>query len=556
MWLEVVRQDGDGSAQNDPGQPGLAAAPVCENESNASLPAVDAGQHQEETRHEAPSSQPPDSVQSSGSQLASQEQAASSAGIPNNPYCAPLMGAPESLRTDPAGNSAAEWPHLSGCPQGADQQFPGGVSGPSFLGLGADDGEASSLDDEAAPRKYRLRHVAVGVVCLLAALAAVRYRAPISEAGTLYWTQAREAELRYWPPAREAGLRYWQQAREARGRYAALAAEYLRQLREEGSRLLSESRPPSLTSPAAQAIQAPKPAPAATANLPKVSAPSVPAEANSANAKDDQVPRPASSEAKTASPQPAQSRPSPAVSTEDSGQQTPDSDPGNEDAKAQTTSPQQGVQAISPDASEKLPQPRAQQEPAPAPAMKSPENVAPAPQALTAEPRDQRRDSTRAAAQAPGVGLQGRNGVAALAPRPPERLPKLDAGQAEYRLALATSDPRLAQVLLWRAVAFGSTDAQVRLGEMYVYGQGITPNCGQGLVLLRAAARRGNVRASSKLGALYATGKCVRQDRVIAFRWFSAALAADPRSEWVSANRLIVWRQMSPEERALAARNR
>jgi TPR repeat protein len=146
--------------------------------------------------------------------------------------------------------------------------------------------------------------------------------------------------------------------------------------------------------------------------------------------------------------------------------------------------------------------------------------------------------------------------VAALAPRPPERLPKLDAGQAEYRLALATSDPRLAQVLLWRAVAFGSTDAQVRLGEMYVYGQGITPNCGQGLVLLRAAARRGNVRASSKLGALYATGKCVRQDRVIAFRWFSAALAADPRSEWVSANRLIVWRQMSPEERALAARNR
>ncbi len=560
MWLEVVRQDGSGSAQHDPGQPGLVAAPVCENEANASLPAVDAVQHQEETRRQAPGSQPPASVQppgpaspGSGSQLASQEQAAGSAGIPNNPYCAPLMGAPESLGTDPAGDSAAEWPRLSGCPQGTDQRFSGGVSGPSFLGLGADDGEASSLDDEPAPHKYWLRHVAAGAVCVLAALAAVRYRTPISQAGTLYWTQARETGLRYWPPIREAGLCYWPQARDAGGRYAVLAAGYLRQLREEGDRLLNGSCPPSLDSPAAQATHAPKPAPDAKADLPKVTTQSTPAEANSADAEDDQSPRSASSETSTISPQPTQSQPSLAVSAEDSGQQTPDSDTDNENAKTQTASPQQGARAISPEASEKLPQPRAQQEPAPA--MKPPENAAPAPQALTAEPRDQRRDSARAAAQAPGTGLQRRNRVAAPVPHPPERLPNLGAGEVEYRLALTTSDAKLAQVLLWRAIAFGNTNAQVRLGEMYVYGQGIAPNCGQGLVLLRAAANRGNARASSKLGALYATGKCVRQDRVIAFRWFSAALAADPGSEWVSANRLIVWRQMSLEERALAARN-
>ena len=91
---------------------------------------------------------------------------------------------------------------------------------------------------------------------------------------------------------------------------------------------------------------------------------------------------------------------------------------------------------------------------------------------------------------------------------------------------------------------------------MYIYGQGMAPNCGQGLVLLRSAAQKGNVQARSKLGVLYATGKCVPQNRIEAYRWLSLALESDPASQWVSANREIIWRQMSPEERAMAAEDR
>ena len=141
--------------------------------------------------------------------------------------------------------------------------------------------------------------------------------------------------------------------------------------------------------------------------------------------------------------------------------------------------------------------------------------------------------------------------------RPPERSSiRPPAGQAEYQRALAATDPDVARALLWRAISLGNTDAQVRLGEMYIYGQGGVPNCEQGVVLLRSAAQAGNGRARSKLGALYATGKCVQQDRVEAYRWLSLALASDPGSEWVATNRQMVWRQMSPSERIMAIGSR
>jgi Sel1 repeat-containing protein len=131
--------------------------------------------------------------------------------------------------------------------------------------------------------------------------------------------------------------------------------------------------------------------------------------------------------------------------------------------------------------------------------------------------------------------------------------PKPSPGQGEYQQALTTTNPDVARALLWRATALGNSDAQVRLADMYIYGQGVPQNCDQGLLLLRSAAQKANARARSRLGALYATGKCVSQDRVQAYRWLSLALNADQTSEWTEKNRQMVWRQMSPEERARAA---
>jgi TPR repeat protein len=127
------------------------------------------------------------------------------------------------------------------------------------------------------------------------------------------------------------------------------------------------------------------------------------------------------------------------------------------------------------------------------------------------------------------------------------------AGQREYQQALGATNPEVARALLWRATALGNSDAQVRLADMYIYGQGVPKNCDQGLILLRLAAQRANPQAQAKLGALYATGVCVSQDRVQAYRWLTLALKDGQRSEWTEQNRQMVWRQMSPEERSRAA---
>jgi len=127
------------------------------------------------------------------------------------------------------------------------------------------------------------------------------------------------------------------------------------------------------------------------------------------------------------------------------------------------------------------------------------------------------------------------------------------AGQGEYQQALATTNPEVARALLWRATALGNSDAQVRLADMYIYGQGVPQNCDQGLILLRSAAQKANAQAQGKLGALYATGKCVSQDRVQAYRWLTLAINDGQQSEWTEKNREMVWRQMSPQERSRAA---
>jgi TPR repeat protein len=181
------------------------------------------------------------------------------------------------------------------------------------------------------------------------------------------------------------------------------------------------------------------------------------------------------------------------------------------------------------------------------PETKTESNRSPTPQA--APPQSQPKD--QAAAPKPPATAKGRS--AASKPSAQQQTPKPVAGQGEYQQALAATNPDVARALLWRATALGNSDAQVSLADMYIYGQGVPPNCEQGLVLLRAAAQKANPRAQGKMGALYATGKCVSPDRVQAYRWLTRALANNQGSEWTAKNRDMVWRAMSPEERSKVA---
>jgi TPR repeat protein len=96
------------------------------------------------------------------------------------------------------------------------------------------------------------------------------------------------------------------------------------------------------------------------------------------------------------------------------------------------------------------------------------------------------------------------------------------------------------------------SDEPVRLAENYLLGRGLPQSCPQAVSILREAANRGNYKAQIKLGALYATGNCVSQDRVQAYRFFTRALQGKPGNTWVEQNRSMLWARMSDQERRQA----
>lgn len=59
---------------------------------------------------------------------------------------------------------------------------------------------------------------------------------------------------------------------------------------------------------------------------------------------------------------------------------------------------------------------------------------------------------------------------------------------------------------LWSAVEKGNLKAEITLADLYARGEGVTKNCAQARVLLRAAAAKGSAEASNQLARLIQTG--------------------------------------------------
>lgn len=97
----------------------------------------------------------------------------------------------------------------------------------------------------------------------------------------------------------------------------------------------------------------------------------------------------------------------------------------------------------------------------------------------------------------------------------------------------------------------GNTDASISLANMYMEGREVARSCDQALHLLESAAAKNNARAQNRLAAMYEIGACVQRDRVQAYRWLSAALAADRTNAWAQQNRDETWREMTSEERTM-----
>ena len=104
-----------------------------------------------------------------------------------------------------------------------------------------------------------------------------------------------------------------------------------------------------------------------------------------------------------------------------------------------------------------------------------------------------------------------------------------------------------------KPAAASAADADLEAsGERYLYGNGVTQNCARAESSLRTAATKGNSKAETVLGTMYATGHCVGKDLPAAYRWFARALHEDPQNSRISADLQVLWRQMTPEEKQQA----
>jgi hypothetical protein len=97
-------------------------------------------------------------------------------------------------------------------------------------------------------------------------------------------------------------------------------------------------------------------------------------------------------------------------------------------------------------------------------------------------------------------------------------------------------------------------DSPVEQAQKYLQGRGVAQDCNRGVSILRSAAAQPNPKAQIKLGALYATGHCVSQDRAEAYRWFAQAHELQPSNQWIDRNLNSLWAEMTTEERARAQR--
>src|SRR3989304_662444 len=91
-------------------------------------------------------------------------------------------------------------------------------------------------------------------------------------------------------------------------------------------------------------------------------------------------------------------------------------------------------------------------------------------------------------------------------------------------------DIGLAAMWYLQAAQLGSTEAQVRVGEMYLEGSGIRKDPGEAVVWVKKEAATGNPDALSNLAWCHLKGLGVRKDLKPAFRLYSQSATQNHHS--------------------------
>lgn len=216
-------------------------------------------------------------------------------------------------------------------------------------------------------------------------------------------------------------------------------------------------------------------------------------------------------------------------------------EPTNQDLKAQQAAAQQADGAKKTDAAQKT-------DASPKPDAAQQKDVAPA---QAAAQKEQASDDWKPLAKPEGL----KSAEAAAADKSPAARQDEAAAvpaKAKDKPAAARVEKTKARIEKGRSEPVDNSASTLAEGQRYLYGQGGRKSCDRALNLIHSAASQGNAEARAQLGGMYATGNCAPFDRVMAYRWFTLALNASPKSATVARTRDMLWREMTDTERQRA----
>jgi uncharacterized protein len=112
-------------------------------------------------------------------------------------------------------------------------------------------------------------------------------------------------------------------------------------------------------------------------------------------------------------------------------------------------------------------------------------------------------------------------------------------------------DPlRAYQKFYYAASYFGDSDAQYRLGRMYLDGQGVARDTKQAVRWLNLAATKGQYEAQAVFGSLLFKGQIVTRDGAKGLMWLRVAKdAASAKEIWILDLYNTAWKQATDDER-------
>jgi len=132
-----------------------------------------------------------------------------------------------------------------------------------------------------------------------------------------------------------------------------------------------------------------------------------------------------------------------------------------------------------------------------------------------------------------------------------------DASKSPAPTETAETTPSFKEKAAARQKQKAAEDTQAKPSAALLKAQQLlqsTGNCEQGLVYLRAAAQKNEPAAAVQMSNLYATGHCVLQDRVMAYRWLNSAHELAPGNASIQTSIDVLWGQMTSQERRQASR--